>query len=124
MDSKLMLEVTDCIEGHPKMFDQSSYGWPSDLCGSPCCVAGVIGIIRGKAKYKLVKQFAMEQLGITHIEAGVLFCPTWPRKWWKGGWGEDGYRVPSAAAAVVILRNMAEGGVVWPDNYCKGEEGV
>ena len=120
LDVELLREVADLIEKQPCIFNQNNYGddgrsiYQEDEkveCGTPCCVAGIIGHIRG---YYLnheesVGTFAKKELNITQFEADVLFSATWGEEFAViEGVGDLMETTPKLRHAIIALRAIAD----------------
>ena len=88
IDKELLRETADYIEKHPVAFDQNifgdygrySYVKSAEIkCETPCCIAGIIGIIRGYYlnAHQSVATFAKNELKLTRREAEILFGVRW-----------------------------------------------
>ena len=137
MNVKLLLEVADYIEAHPEHYDQGTYGARYEQddpgkgvyeCEIPCCVGGIIAILRerpphteegdimdlvlGSRVSQDIEEFARVELRMDKYGSEtVLLGMQWPTRWLKlvglvNPYG-DAWFDPRPDQAVVILRAMS-----------------
>ena len=118
MNVQRLNDVADRTEKYSEDFDQAT-------C-TKCVAAQVLRLFcqmpKGddKFNFRFISERASRLLGISSDHAEFLFAETWPEAWFvRAGfpqWSEDvgEYAVPTAEAAVLVLRSMAKHPDDWP----------
>lgn len=133
IDRALLRDVADLIEREPSWFNQESFGdndrdcerFQGHKCETPCCVAGLIGVLRG---YRLdpnesVAQFAMKELRLSPDESAPLFMGSWVSLFGQRAikellGPELGLRLPRFDNAPMVLRAIADDPrILWRARY-------
>ena len=115
IDRSLLRQVANVIEKKQAWFDQSRFGdfRFGEECQTPCCVAGIIGILRGYRvnRYESISQFARKELNLHHNESRILFDESWLSLYANPKirlMFDYRLRRPDSDEAVIVLRAIAD----------------
>ena len=112
MNVQILNDVADRIEQDSDGFDQAT-------C-TKCVAAQVLRLFcqmpngDDKFNFRVISERASRLLGISSDHAEFLFAEDWPEEWFElANCPEDSF-VPTADAAVLVLRSMAQHPDDWP----------
>ena len=130
MNTKRVRAVADAIEAHPEYFNQDGEWVPFTYCGGK--PYGKPGDVADWARAMFAPKLPTDPLlmreycpgetfrkvlDLNFSEGNKLLCRKWPRSWFRttptnppeDDWVGNSYSVPTAAEAVQILRDLADG---------------